>query len=64
MNPCKHGHVDGVRHIPCPHCRIEYLEGRIVELEALSTAAPAPGGAETAGANVICQYEISELENV
>lgn len=29
MKPCKHGHIDGARHIPCPHCRIEVLEQEV-----------------------------------
>lgn len=27
MKACKHGHVDGVRHIPCPKCQLEYWQG-------------------------------------
>ena|SRR5438105_10377338 len=37
MEPCKHGHHDGALHIPCPHCRVEYLEGQIDELRATIT---------------------------
>lgn len=33
MKPCKHGHVDGAMHIPCPECRVEYLEKRVRLLE-------------------------------
>lgn len=31
MEACKHGHVDGVNHIPCPHCQTEYWQGQVNE---------------------------------
>lgn len=31
MKACKHGHVDGVRHIPCPKCQAEYWQSQIEE---------------------------------
>lgn len=34
MKPCKHGHADGVRHIPCYECKSEFLEQ---ERDALRT---------------------------
>jgi hypothetical protein len=33
VRPCKHGHADGALHIPCPDCRIEWLEARVSGLE-------------------------------
>lgn len=42
MSPCKHGHHDGAMHVPCPHCRNEYLEGQVANLRAALTAASAP----------------------
>jgi hypothetical protein len=36
--PCKHGHVDGVMHRPCPRCEVEYLRSKVAELEAENAA--------------------------
>ena len=33
MTPCKHFHIDGALHKPCPECRAESDADRIVELE-------------------------------
>lgn len=33
MEPCKHGHVDGVMHIPCYQCRCESLESQLSNLK-------------------------------
>lgn len=41
--PCKHGHVDGVMHTPCPDCRVEHLEA-LVEIYRDTLAQIAEGG--------------------
>lgn len=43
MGPCKHGHVDGVMHRPCPKCANEYDQERIaVSNIGKSHTAPTP----------------------
>lgn len=34
-NPCKHGHVDGVMHKPCPECADDFNHGVIEQLDAM-----------------------------
>lgn len=39
MEPCKHGHVDGARHIPCLECAVESARERNNNaLEAIAKA--------------------------
>lgn len=47
MQPCKHGHVDGVRHIPCPKCQLEARDEEIAQLRAQLAAAPQAAEAQS-----------------
>lgn len=44
MRACKHGHVDGVMHTPCPRCHIEGLEREIADLRHMLEVVKATTG--------------------